>query len=90
MLSKFSQKKTENLAALTAYIIVNAVLMLAYTVEVIKGNRTIGYFALFMALDMVPLVVCILNYKRDPENVLNRYLFLIGFGILYISFYLQV
>ena len=37
-----------------------------------------------MALDMVPLVVCILNYKRDPENKLNRYLFLIGFGILYI------
>lgn len=80
----YSQKKTENKAALMAYIIINAVLMLAYIVEVVKGNRTIGYFTLFAMLDMIPLTICILNYKRNPENNLNRYLFLYGFGILYI------
>lgn len=80
----YSQKKTENMAALMAYIIINAVLMLSYTVEVTKGNRTIGYFTVFAILDMIPLAICIWNYKRNPENKLNRYLFLFGFGILYV------
>ena len=84
MSSDYSQKKTENLAALAAYIIINTVLMLAYIVEVVKGNRTLGYFAVFAVIDMIPLLICILNFRRDPENKLNRYLFLFGYGILYI------
>lgn len=84
MKTNFSQKRTENFAALLSYIIINAVLMIAYIVEVVKGSRSIGYFILFAVLDMVPLLICILNYRKNPDNKLNRYLFLFGFGILYL------
>ena len=83
--SKFlSEKQYVNKAAIICHIVICTILFVAYLVEVIKGSRTIGYFVIFAALDVIPGILEIVEYQRNKESNLIRHIMGLGYSILYI------
>lgn len=81
---RFSEKGYVNRTALLGHTIIATVLFLAYALEVFKGARTIGYFAVFALLCMVPVIVEHIFYRKNPEDGKIKHMMGIGYGILYI------
>lgn len=79
----FSEKKYVNKTALKGHTIIDSILFLAYLLEVMKGSRTIGYFAVFAVLTVAPVVVEWLIYARNPESGAIKHIIGITYGILY-------
>lgn len=84
MSEKFSEKKYVNRMALLGHTIMGAILFLAYGVELYKGSRTIGYFALFSLMCLVPIIVEHILYRRNPEDGKIQHIMGICYGIFYI------
>lgn len=68
---------------LIGYGMTVAVLFAAYLVELLKGNRTPGYVAVFSVLLLVPFLLSFLLYRKDKESLAVRTVAAIGYGILY-------
>ncbi len=79
----FSEKKYVNNTAIMGHTIIDAILFSAYLLEVLKGSRTIGYFAVFALLTVVPVVAEWLIYAGNPESGVIKHLIGITYGILY-------
>ena len=60
----FSEKKYVNNTAIKGHTIIDAILFTAYLLEVVKGSRTIGYFAVFAVLTVAPVVAEWLIYAK--------------------------
>lgn len=56
----FNEKEYMNKKFLTGYSIIISVLFIAYVIELLKGNRTFGYTAVFTLILLVPLVLVVL------------------------------
>lgn len=69
-----------NKAAMIAYASTVAVLIVAYLIEVLKQSRTWGYYGVFCLLAIFPLVMCFIQYKRNPETNLVKYFMAVGFA----------
>lgn len=82
----FSEKKAMNRVALACHMVLAAVLGLSYLLEVVKGDRTVGYYLIFLLLAAGPVIVEFLMYKRDPEAVRLKYVI----GVTYTVFYIFV
>lgn len=80
----FSEKKYVNKTAMIGHTVIDTVLFLAYLLEVFKGSRTIGYFAVFAVLTMVPVAVEWVIFSRNPESGVIKHLIGITYGILYL------
>ena len=80
----FSEKKYVNKTALMGHTIIDSVLFLAYLLEVFKESRTIGYFAIFAVLTVIPVVVEWLIYVKNPESGAIKHVIGITYGILYL------
>lgn len=80
----FSEKGHINKTALMGHTIIAIVLFAAYALEVFKGSRTIGYFALFAAMCLIPVIVEQFIYRKNPED--NRIKYIMGscYGALYV------
>lgn len=65
--SQFSEKAYVNKKLLLCYQIISAVLFIAYIMELVKGNRTAMYVAVFSAILIIPVVLATLVYKKNPE-----------------------
>lgn len=76
--------KEINKVALICHIVLMAVLSLAYAIEVLKGNRTIGYYVTFVILAWISVVAEIILYRRDPATGMIRHILGYGYGIFYI------
>jgi len=85
---KISDAHRCNKMAIITYGIITVALLAAYLIEVIKGSRTIGYYAVFCLLAVVPYIICFVMYKRDNESDVLKYVMTIGFSVfnLYIIF----
>lgn len=81
---KFSERAYVNKTAIIGHTIVDTVLVLAYALELIKGSRTVGYFAVFAIMCIVPVAVEWILYKKNPENTLVQHLMGILYGVLYV------
>lgn len=81
---EFSEKSYVNKTAIMGHTIIDTVLVLAYALELIKGSRTVGYYAVFAAMCIVPVVVEWVLYKKNPENTLVQHLMGLFYGALYI------
>ncbi|MDE6434083.1 MAG: hypothetical protein K2L07_07615 [Lachnospiraceae bacterium] len=79
----YSDIRRCNVTALQTYGLMNAILVICYLIEVIKKSRTIGYFAIFCILALVPFSICLISYKRDTETLSIKYIMSIGFCIFY-------
>ncbi len=80
----FSERKYVNKTAIVGHTIIDSVLFLAYLLEVFKGSRTIGYFAIFAVLTAAPVVAEWMIYGRNPENGAIKHLIGISYGTLYL------
>lgn len=80
---EFKEKVFTNKKLLWCYGVISAVLFFAYLLELVKGNRTAGYIAVFCAILLIPLAVDILVYRNNPESELVRKIATYGYGLLY-------
>lgn len=78
-----TEKGYLNKKLLCCYGVISAVLFLAYLIEYIKGNRTLGYTALFCLILLIPLFTTIFLYRRYRECEWIRKVAAYGYGILY-------
>ncbi len=79
-----SSKARENKTVAISYWVLSMVLLVAYALEGIKGNRKIDYLAVFAALNLIPLAIFQFLYMRNKESKMIRYIYLVGYSILYV------
>lgn len=65
---KYSEKAYINHMTILGHTIIVTVLFLAYTLELIKGSRTIGYYTVFSLLAVVPVIAEYVIYQKQPES----------------------
>lgn len=80
---RFSRTALMNEKAIYSYIIVSAVLLLGYIVELIKGSRTVGYVITFSVILLIPLVFSLVQFRVNRSGKLLRSVIAVGFGIMY-------
>lgn len=73
--------RLSNKTSLAAYGIMNFILVACYLIEVLKHSRTIGYYVVFCILALVPLVICMVAYRKNKGTPHLRYIFSIGFVV---------
>ena len=81
---RISDMQRCNKTAIIAYSVITVALAATYLIEVIKGSRTIGYYAVFCLLALVPCIACIVIYKKDNESERMKYMLAVGFSIFYV------
>lgn len=70
-------------ALLIATSTTQLIILLAYLVEVIKGERTIPYYLLLAGIILIPSILAWIAYAKQPEHNICRYIGLIGFLTMY-------
>ena len=70
-----------NQAVSLCFTILMTVLAVSYLFEVFNGNRTIGYYALFMVLDMVPVVLVHILKRKNPGTPYIKHIIGYGFAV---------
>lgn len=68
---------------LLGYGITAAVLFLAYLLELVKGNRTPGYVAVFSLFLLIPFFLSIFIYRKDRESQIVKVIAAVGYSVLY-------
>ena len=63
--------------------VVIGVIALAYLLEVIKGERTIVYFAILLACAFIPFVVGIIMKRKNPDSKSLAYVIVYGYAVLF-------
>lgn len=77
-------KKSANKKAALVWLIIAVVLTTAYTIEVIKGGRTVLYYCTFMAFTWVPFLFGVIALKiKGADWFFYREVIIIGYGIFY-------
>ncbi len=79
----FQEMEYLNKRFLNCYEIIAGILFAAYMIELIKGNRTLGYTAVFCVFLVIPLMITILVYLKDKNSKMVKYFGLFGYEILY-------
>lgn len=80
---KRSELERTNRAVYICYVIEVTVIFLAYFLEVVKGNRSLPYFIAVAASIIIPAVIMAAALKKDAEWKYFRFVYIVGFGILY-------
>lgn len=80
----FDSARAMNRIAVACHMVIGVVLEAAYLLEVLKGSRTIGYYLIFSLVTIVPLLIEILLYRRDPRDLRLKYVIGIAYGIFYL------
>lgn len=75
--------RVRNKVTLICYFILCMVLFVSYLIELLKGNRTLGYCMAFFAILLIPFAVCAINYKRSPYTKATVWTFVVGWCVLY-------
>lgn len=79
-----SDMQRANGTSVMAYALMDIVLVVCYLIEVIKEDRTIPYFIVFCALALIPMIACIIIYKKNHDSSIIPYLMSVGFTIFYL------
>ena len=72
-----------NKTAISGMLVMNLVLALAYAIEVVKHARGIGSYLIILALCVLPSVLAIGVFVRKKDALTVRYIFAVGFALLY-------
>lgn len=77
-------KKSANKKAMAIWLTLNIVLSAAYAIEIIKGLRTIGYYATFLSICWIPFFIGLVLLRiKGMGTVLYKEVIVIGYGIFY-------
>lgn len=84
---EYNEKKfmaSANKKAMIMWLIIGIVLTLSYAIELVRGNRTVGYYIVFMLLLWVPFALGMLVLKfRGMETRIYREIITAGYGIFF-------
>ena len=76
--------KSSNKKAMAVWIVIGIVLTIAYTIEVIKGSRTVPYYFTFLAFCWIPFIIGLIILKiKGAGTWLYKYIIAIGYGAFY-------
>lgn len=76
--------KSANRKALSMWIIIGVVLSIAYSIEIIKGLRTVNYYVIFMCICWFPIILAIIIMKiKGMGTPIFREIMAIGYTIFY-------
>lgn len=76
------QKINKNL--MMGWLVIVAVLFVAYCGEVLKGERTIRYLIAFMLATALPAFGCLYMYRKEPDKATLRYYIVVGYFVMYL------
>ena len=79
-----SQEAIVNKTAVVLFTILTSIIALAYVVQFIKGEAGLGLFLPVEILDLVPMILCWIIYKSNPESNLIRHVIGVGYGLFYL------
>ncbi len=77
------KKENVNTLIIRWYTAVIAVLVIAYLTEVLSGERTIGYYATFVGVAVIPLIFSWIFYRRNKQSLLSAIVAMSGYTILF-------
>ena len=80
----FSEKKYVNGVTLFCYTIINAILCIAYILEFLSGQRTLGYLLGILAFTIIPSLLCWMFYKKAPETTICKHIMGYSYGAFYL------
>lgn len=72
-----------NRSLVAGWMLIVLILAVAYIMEVVKGERSIGYFVIFMICTVVPAVFVLIRYLTKPDRYNLRYEIVTGYFIMY-------
>lgn len=75
--------KSINKTVITGMVVMNLVLALAYAMEVVKHSRELGSYLIIATLCVLPCLLSIGIFLKRKEAAAIKYIFAIGFGLLY-------
>lgn len=75
--------QSKNKTAMTGIYIMDAVLAVAYAIELLKGTRTPGSYAIVALLCALPCIISQLIYMKKKDSMAIRYVLGVGFLLLY-------
>ncbi len=80
-----SQEEIVNKTAIVLFTVLTSIIAVAYLIQLIKGEA--GFFTLFLpieVLDLVPMILCWVIFKNNPESSLIKHVIGIGYGLFYL------
>ena len=75
--------KRINRSLICGWFLIVIILFCCYTLEVVKGERSIGYLLCFTALTALPADAALVFYRRKPDRYDLRYVIVTGYFIFY-------
>ncbi len=78
-----NEKSKVSKALLVAISTPDVLILAAYLLEVIKGERTIAYYGMLAALIVAPMLIAWISYKANPESDACRYIATLGYIAMY-------
>lgn len=78
------EKQIQNKVIVICWNIVLTVIAAAYLLEVIKGERSILYFAILLVIGLVPMVTADIQYKKDTSYAGLKYWAAYGYSVFYV------
>lgn len=76
-------QERKNKVALIVWTVMMIVLTAAYSIEIVKGLRTILYVVVLMSIADVPLIISWVLYSKNPANKAVPYIIMIAYTVFY-------
>lgn len=77
-------KKNANKLARMIWVILNAILTVAYAIEMVNGGRTVPYFIVFMCICWIPFIFGLIMLKiKGGDYEHYKDIVVVGYGIFY-------
>ena len=64
------------------WMLIVLILFVSYTLEVIKGQRSLSYLIIFMLVTAVPAIIVLILYLKKPDRYSLRYTIVGGYFIM--------
>ena len=75
-------RKANNLCR-KLFTVITLVLFAAYTLELVKGSKTLPVFLFLMLLDLGPMIAVHIIYSRNPDSTIIKHVVGIGYAAFY-------
>ncbi len=82
--SVFDGARAMNKMAIACHTVIVAVLEAAYLVEVLKGSRTMGYYAVFSLIAILPVALEFFLYRQKPSDERLKYVISVSYSLFYL------
>lgn len=75
--------KQVNRSLVWGWMLIVGILFVTYSMEVVKQERTVTYLLAFLAATVIPALVILVIYLKQPDRYRLRYEIVIGYFIMY-------